>query len=137
MIALEEKYEQLKKLIEALISSSESGAAIIVEGRKDESSLRRLGVRKGIFCLKALNKNFHDFMFEVEKAKEAILMVDFDKEGKKMAKKLIEELTRSKVKVNDSVWRRVRNLTRPEVKGVEELADYIEKISRRASGEKF
>ncbi|HID17220.1 TPA: toprim domain-containing protein, partial [Candidatus Bathyarchaeota archaeon] len=105
MIAFEEKYELLRKLVEVLVSSSESGAAIIVEGKRDESSLKRLGVRKGIFRLKALNKNFYDFVFEVEKAKEAILMLDFDKEGEKMAKKLIEELTKSKVKVNNSIWR--------------------------------
>ncbi len=126
MANLETKYEELQKLIERLISCADNGASIIVEGKKDELSLKRLGVKKGVLCLKASDKNFYDFTSLIKG--EAILMVDFDKEGEKLNRKLISELTQMKIKVDNSIWRRIKALTRPEVKGVEDLANYVEKI---------
>ncbi|MEM3732873.1 MAG: hypothetical protein QXK81_05125 [Candidatus Bathyarchaeia archaeon] len=128
---LEAKYEELQKLIERLILCANNGASIIVEGKKDKLSLNRLGVKKGVLCLKALDKNFYDFTLLIKG--EAVLMVDFDKEGEELSQKLINELTQMKIKVDDSIWRRIKALTRPEVKGVEDLAKYIEKIKVKIS----
>jgi|YelNatPaOPRAMG01_1025707.scaffolds.fasta_scaffold51821_4 5S rRNA maturation endonuclease (ribonuclease M5) len=126
MVNLEAKYEELQKLIERLILYANDGASIIVEGKKDELSLKRLGVKKGVLCLKASDKNFYDFASLIKG--EAILMVDFDKEGEKLNRKLTSELTQMKIKVDNSIWRKIKALTKPEVKGVEDLAKYIEKI---------
>jgi 5S rRNA maturation endonuclease (ribonuclease M5) len=129
MLELEAKYEKLQKLIERLILCSSNGASIIVEGKKDKISLNLLGVEKGILCLKASDKNFYDFAALIKK--EAILMVDFDKEGEELTRKLTSELTQMKIKVDNSIWQKIRDLTKPEVKGVEELASYIDKIKSK------
>ncbi|MBS7655778.1 toprim domain-containing protein [Candidatus Bathyarchaeota archaeon] len=129
MLNLEVKYERLNKLIERLILHASDGASIIVEGKKDKLSLKRLGVEKGVLCLKASDKNFYDFTALIKG--EAVLMVDFDKEGEDLALKLTRELTKMKIKVNNSIWRRIRDLTKPEVKSIEELANYMEKIKSK------
>jgi 5S rRNA maturation endonuclease (ribonuclease M5) len=129
MLDLEAKYKELQKLIERLILYANNGASIIVEGKKDKLSLKRLGVKKGVLCLKASDKNFYDFALLIKN--EAVLMMDFDREGEKLNRKLTSELTQMKIKVDNSIWRRIKALTHPEVKGVEDLANYMEKIKNK------
>ncbi|MCX6660444.1 MAG: hypothetical protein NTX81_08745 [Candidatus Bathyarchaeota archaeon] len=55
-------------------------------------------------------------------------MTDFDGEGVRLAAKLIDEMSRMKVKVDLTIWKRLKALSRSEIRAVEELADYVEKL---------
>jgi 5S rRNA maturation endonuclease (ribonuclease M5) len=118
----------MERLTRKLITRSKLGTPIIVEGRRDKLSLRRLGVEGRIFCLKSAGIRFFDFVENVKSWREAIILTDFDREGKELSSQLVRELSRIRVRADDSFWRQLRSLGRSEIKSVEELADYMEKL---------
>ncbi len=74
------------------------GKPAIVEGIKDKKALESLGFRKII----ALNSRPIYKVVEGIKAKEVIILTDLDKEGKKLYKKLLDELSRNGIKVDNT-----------------------------------
>ncbi|MEM3072354.1 MAG: hypothetical protein QW172_02725, partial [Candidatus Bathyarchaeia archaeon] len=59
-----EKYNMLIKLAGQLIEESKKGIPIIVEGRKDLTSLKRIGVKGRIRCVKSRRLNFINLVDE-------------------------------------------------------------------------
>ena len=133
MNAFERKLEELSRLIWDLRERTAEGAIIIVEGRKDVESLRRLGISGMIFPAKSSGRPFLDVIGEIGRlgAKEAILLMDFDRRGREWTKRLMEHLEAMKVKSNITFWRRLIGLTGREVKDVEGLARYLETLSEK------
>ncbi len=127
------RYERIDRLTRILVTRSKLGTPIIVEGKKDELSLRRLGVEGIILCVKSSGVGFFDFIEKVNPSREAIILTDFDREGKELSSQLVRELTRIRVKADDSLWRQFRSLGRSEIRSVEELADFVEKLRERVS----
>jgi 5S rRNA maturation endonuclease (ribonuclease M5) len=128
--AYERRYRRVDRLIQELVTRSKLGTPIIVEGRKDEFSLRRLGVEGKILCIKSTGVGFFDFVEKVKPWREAIILTDFDREGKELSFQLAKELSRIRIKVDDSFWRELRSLGRSEIRSIEELADYSEKLKQ-------
>jgi len=118
----------MERLIQKLIAKSKLGIPIIVEGRKDERSLRRLGIEGNILCMKSAGLGFFDFIERVKPSREAIILTDFDREGKQLSLQLLKGLSGNRIKVDDSFRRQFRSLCRSEVRSVEELADYMERL---------
>jgi len=131
--AYKRKYERLDRLTRKLTTRSKLGTPIIVEGRKDELSLRHLGVEGKILCIKSSGVGFYDFVERLRSVREVIVLTDFDREGKELSSQLVKELLRIRVKADDSLWRELRSLGRSEIRSIEELADYIEKLREAAS----
>lgn len=121
-------FERMERLIQRLIAKSKFGIPIIVEGRKDERSLRRLGVEGNILCMKSAGQGFFDFIEKVKPSREAIVLTDFDREGKHLSLQLLKELSSNRVKVDNSFRRQFGSLCRSDVRSVEELADYMERL---------
>jgi 5S rRNA maturation endonuclease (ribonuclease M5) len=128
--AYERKYQRIDRLTRKLITRSKLGTPIIVEGRKDKLSLRRLGVEGKILCVKSTGVGFFDFVERVKPWREAIILTDFDREGKELSSQLVKELSRIRIKADDSLWRELRSLGRSEIRSVEELANYLEKLKQ-------
>ena len=126
--AHERIYERMERLVQKLIAKSKLGMPIIVEGRKDERSLRRLGIEGNILCMKSAGVGFFDFIERVKPSREAIVLTDFDWEGKQLSLQLLKELTSNRIKADDSFRKQFRALCRSEVRSVEELADYMERL---------
>lgn len=65
-----------------------SGISIIVEGKKDVSALRKIGIKNPVFCLsvKPIYQVAEDFT-----SREVIILTDFDKKGKELYGKLSTE----------------------------------------------
>ncbi len=126
----ERKYERIDRLTRKLVARSKLGTPIIVEGRKDRLSLRRLGVEGEILCLKSSAMGFFDFLEEIKLWREVIILTDFDREGRELSSQLVRELSRVRVKTDDSFWRELRSLGRSEIRSVEELADYVERLRK-------
>src|SRR2546430_3196549 len=76
--------EETQRIIDELRTQSEAGVPIIVEGRRDEAALRRLGVTGKVHCLKARGESRHEFLDRLDGTKEAIVLTDFDREGKEL-----------------------------------------------------
>jgi 5S rRNA maturation endonuclease (ribonuclease M5) len=128
------KMEETERLFDELRSMSESGTPIIVEGRRDEAALRKLGVKGRIYCLKSRGESRHDFLERFDGVTEAIVLTDFDREGKKLETWLYKELSQKGVKSDLKLWSRIRSLARTEVRSVEELPVFLRALEHKAEG---
>ena len=71
---------------------------IIVEGKKDKKALSELQIKNII----TLNKPLYEIVeFVAENGKECILLLDLDKEGKKLYSRLKSSLQKHGVKIDD------------------------------------
>jgi 5S rRNA maturation endonuclease (ribonuclease M5) len=120
------KLEGLLKLVQKLDRQS-SKIPILVEGKNDRLALRRLGIRGEIMCIKSSSNILYDILDDVSST-EIILLVDFDDYGISLAKNIIQHLEKKRIKVNTHFWRRLKALVRRDVKDVEGIVSYLEKL---------
>lgn len=118
------RLERLEKLIQRVTHESEEGGIIIVEGRRDRDSLRKLGIPGTILCLQNSRKNPAGFAEELAPDGKVIVLTDFDREGVFLAKRLARTLSYQKIHANLVLWRELRGLTRSDVRSVEELPKF-------------
>lgn len=86
-----ERAERLRKIFEALHKINQI-IPVIVEGKKDASALRRLGLIGEIIILHN-GKSLYDFCTDIEdRFHRVIILVDWDKKGKDINKTLSENL---------------------------------------------
>src|SRR5205809_4582304 len=76
------KMEETERILDELRTQSEAGVPIIVEGRRDEAALRRLGVAGGGHWLQTRGEARHQFLDRVNGTKGAVVVTDFGREGK-------------------------------------------------------
>ena len=130
------KLEEAKRIFQGLKQMSDSGVPIVVEGRRDEQALRRLGVAGTVFCLKAAGESGARFLEKLDGLEDVVLLTDFDREGGELRLWLYQELSRRGVRADDFAWRRIRSLARTEVRSVEELPRFLRSMELRARGER-
>lgn len=113
---LEDIKRELKK-------ARESEKLIIVEGKKDKQSLQRLGFKnKKIFTLnngKSIKRNIEIIS---GMSKQAIILTDFDKEGRQLYQKFKHEFSQIGVKIDN----KLRNCLRKQISHIQGLASFIE-----------
>ncbi|MEM2225674.1 MAG: hypothetical protein QXU87_10410 [Candidatus Caldarchaeum sp.] len=115
----DEMYEKIKKIFDQLAAESEEGAAVLVEGVRDERVLRMIGFKGRVILASRLRG-------EVERMpKKVILLLDFDREGLKNMKRLAKTLSSAGVKVDDSYHKRLRILKRYGITTVESLRSLL------------
>lgn len=86
-----ERAERLRKVIEFLHEINEN-TPIIVEGKKDASALRRVGLVGEIITLHN-GKSIYDFCTDIEERfSKVVILVDWDKKGEDLNKTLSENL---------------------------------------------
>ena len=86
-----ERAERLRKVIEFLHEINKN-IPVIVEGKKDASALRRLGLAGDIITLHN-GKNIYDFCADIEERfNKVVILVDWDKKGEYLNKTLSENL---------------------------------------------
>jgi len=122
------------QILEDLKKQSDAGVPIIVEGRRDETALRRLGIGGSILCLKAAGEPRLRFIERLDGMKRAIVLTDFDREGGELGTWLYQELSHRGIRVDNQVWRKIRGLARTEVRSVEELPSFIRALEIRSLG---
>lgn len=130
---LKEKEEKILRILESLAQESAKGTIMIVEGKKDIETLRAMGVEGKIICAKTGGKSFLDVISEVEQtgAREAILLLDFDRRGKEGTKRVKRDLERAKINPNTKFWRELLSILGKEVKDIESLTTYMETLKRK------
>ena len=130
---LKEKEEKIQRVITELAEESAKGKPIIVEGKKDEQTLRILGVNGVVVTVKTGGKSFLEATAEIEKlgASEVILLLDFDRRGKEGTLRLQRNLERSKIKVNVLFWRDLRGLAGREMQCIESLTSYLSTLQKK------
>jgi 5S rRNA maturation endonuclease (ribonuclease M5) len=125
------KLESITRILEHLAKEASKGVPVIVEGRNDLNALSELNIRGRIVCIKNSGKIFADLLDSIQ-SRSIIVFVDFDKSGIDLAKKIASYSGSTGVKVNLNFWRRIRALIRRDVKDVEGIPSYLEKLKKRA-----
>lgn len=131
----EKRLEQTNKVLERLEILSAKGIPIVVEGRNDVQALNRLGIFGDIIMAKTSGKSFLDVLNEIEQkgASEVILLFDFDRPGREWTRRISRYLERMKITPNPLFWRMLLGLVGHDVKDIEGLATYMEKLKQRGS----
>lgn len=115
-MSIEEFYIELEKM--------DPTSLIIVEGINDMKALRSLGME---FSILAINKRplYQVVEKAVDTGRKVVLLVDLDKEGRKLYSYLYHHLTRHGVKI-DNRFRRY--LFRTPVREIEHLHGFIRNL---------
>ncbi len=113
--------ESVLNLIESL--REEESCILVVEGQKDLVTLRKLGIEHTIE--KIGGKRIFDDL-SVFDGKNVIILTDFDKTGCKLLKRIRDELEVMGFNPNTYYWEKLKNLTRGEIRQIEELERFSE-----------
>lgn len=129
----EEKLEKILQILDNLSSESGKGVPIIVEGKRDVKALSELKITGDIIAVKTKGKNLLEVLNEVESRgkDEAIVLTDFDRQGREMMNYLRQCLEEMKIKPNVTFWKELSGLLRKDIKDVEGLSAYIETLKRK------
>lgn len=119
--------EALEELISALMEASEQGAVIIVEGRRDQESLRALGIPGPVIT--ASQRPVLALAEDVARAhREIIVLTDWDEKGEEMALQIEKHLRCSGSRGDLEIRSRLKRLVKKEIKDVESLSRYVERM---------
>jgi 5S rRNA maturation endonuclease (ribonuclease M5) len=125
---VEVRFEKLQKLIDRLSYESQKGSVIVVEGIRDRDSLRKIGITGRILCLQSSRKNAFGFVEELRGVGDVIVLTDFDREGTFLARRLARILNAERMRGNLILWRDLRRLTRSDIRSIEELPKYYQRL---------
>jgi 2,5-diamino-6-(ribosylamino)-4(3H)-pyrimidinone 5'-phosphate reductase len=130
---LKDKKEKLLKILESLAEESKNGIPIIVEGKKDVNTLRKLGIKGIIITIKTKGKSFLNLISEIKQleASKVILLLDFDKRGKEGTKCFQQNLEHNKIKYNLTYWRELIALTSKKIQYIESLDAYLFNLDKK------
>jgi len=136
MLTPEERLEQLGKALEELDNLSEN-LPVIVEGARDVAALRKLGISKNVI---PLNKGKSIFTFcedLAKRSKAAVILTDWDRRGGQLARMLKEGLEANGVRVNDRIRTHIVILSKKEIKDMESLPTFIERLKAMAASQRL
>jgi 5S rRNA maturation endonuclease (ribonuclease M5) len=126
---LQERYDQVLQAIEDLREAS-LRAPIIVEGKNDGRALRSLGITGAIIRLNSGSSVFQVCEEVSRSHSEVVILTDWDHRGGQLCRLLREGLAANGVRYNAEIRARLTRLCKKEVKDVEGLATFVERISR-------
>jgi 5S rRNA maturation endonuclease (ribonuclease M5) len=119
--------EALEELISALLEASQRGAAIIVEGRRDKMALQSLGASGPVIM--ASSKSILDMAEDAaSQYQEIVVLTDWDEKGEEMALLIEQHLRCTQSLANMEIRSRLKRLVRKEIKDVESLGFYVERM---------
>lgn len=121
---LESKAKAFRTL---LLELGESRAAVIVEGKRDREALQRIGVVNPIFTM---THSPDEVAARVAlEAEEAVVLVDFDRNGEELLERLVPALEAHNVKPNTDVRRKLRYIF--GVQFFEEIDSKLEEFRKK------
>ncbi|AKB30267.1 Small primase-like proteins (Toprim domain) [Methanosarcina siciliae C2J] len=121
------RLERIEELLLELSEYSKKGAVVIVEGKRDIISMKRLGI-DGNFEL-ATHHSLFNFSERIAKLGcEVIILTDWDRRGDILATKLSEYFGNFGVKPELQIRNKLKLITQKEIKDVESLYTYVSKL---------
>ncbi len=107
--------DSIEDFIKELIEESKC-KPVVVEGKKDKAALEKLGIHN-IHTLS--QKPLFSFVEEIaESYKSVILLLDNDKEGKKIFKKLLQEFSHKGLQINKRFQSATKRLKISHIEGI-------------------
>ncbi len=124
-----DRLQKIEQILCEIKDLSNEGAVIVVEGKKDRDALNELGISDQISLVSY--QPLLDFAEDISrKTNQAIILTDWDSQGKKLAKKISGYLQASNTKPNNLIRNKIKKLVRNEIKDVESLSGYIHSLRR-------
>ncbi|MCK9566337.1 MAG: topoisomerase [Methanothrix sp.] len=119
--------EALEELIASLLDASCQGAVIIVEGRRDLQALRALGLPGPVIM--ASRRSALDLAEDAARSfPQIILLTDWDDKGDEMCKTIERHLRSVGSRPDSEIRSRLKKLVKKEIKDVESLSRYAERM---------
>ncbi len=109
-----------QNFIMKLSQESDDGALVVVEGPKDVQALRSLGF-KGKSHMLCWNAGLSKLPAEMILHTKVIPLLDLDKEGRALTKKIISTAEKIGVKVDMFFWRQIVPVTEGSITEIQEL----------------
>ena len=129
----EERLEFLTAALEDLAEANRT-APVVVEGDRDVRALRSLGLRGEVLAVNRGSTVFATCEAIAARHREAIVLTDWDHRGGRLARLLRDGLEANGVRPNMNLRARIAVLSRKDVKDVESLPGYLDRIGRDATG---
>ena len=131
MMSPKERLESIMKVMDELEALSEQ-MPVVVEGLRDVEALRLLGIKRNVV---SLSKGVSIFAFCESLSKEwgsVLILTDWDRKGGRLARKLREALMANGAKPVETVRTQLVYLVKKDVKDIESLPKYLQRLRLRA-----
>src|SRR5664280_161178 len=126
-------FKKLSCIIGELKICSEQGMPILIEGKKDEIALKKLGINGNFIKVSGSSlKLFEIAEIAVESSSKVIILTDFDKKGIQLAKRLAEDIQSLGTYPNLEIRRKIMGITRKFIKDVESLPRHMKQLELEA-----
>ena len=123
------RLELFEQMVDEIIERSESGAVIIVEGKRDVIALKKLGIQGRIET--STHQPLIVFTENLAKDKaQIIILTDWDRRGDILANKIATYLQNIGITANLDIRKRISLLVKRDVKDVESLYSYMVKLKK-------
>ncbi|KXA90929.1 hypothetical protein AKJ63_02095, partial [candidate division MSBL1 archaeon SCGC-AAA259D18] len=126
-----EVFEELEKTLEEIREWSAKGTPIIVEGKKDERSLRKMGMGGPIYEIPKRGKTLLNSLEDLPDHDEIIVLTDFDRSGEELSKFCEKHLKKLGTTVLMDLRDRLRRYVRKAVKDIEGMDSFL-RLERRS-----
>lgn len=125
--------ETFEKLVETIgeLAETNGRVPVVVEGERDVRSLRALGLTGEIVTVNRGSSVFHLCETLAADHREVVILTDWDVRGGRLARLLRDGLAANGVKSNDDFRARIAAACQKEIKAVEDLHRYVERIRPR------
>jgi 5S rRNA maturation endonuclease (ribonuclease M5) len=121
------RLERIEELLSEISEYSSRGAIIIVEGKRDILSLKRLGI-EGNFELATRHSLFNFSERIAQLGNEVVILTDWDRRGDLLAIKLSGYLESFGLKPELEIRKKLRLISQKEIKDIESLYTYVSRL---------
>jgi 5S rRNA maturation endonuclease (ribonuclease M5) len=129
----EKRMEQMDTLLDELQDFVDQDAIIVVEGKRDVIALKSLGIY-GEFQL-ATHHSLVNFSEDLSKTgKQVVILTDWDRRGNILADKLVKNLQSLGSNPDTRIRDLIISLVQKEIKDIESLPGYVEKLREITKG---
>ena len=124
----QDEVQKMQKLVRMLNEESDSGAVVVVEGKRDVNALLSVGFRGNVVTVNNY-RGINNLVENLEMKSKIILMLDMDRKGKYLTHKIITLLQYKRKNVDMFYKKMLSEITRGKVRHVEEIMIYAKYIS--------
>ena len=122
-------FRRLSLIVEELSYRVKKGTPILIEGKKDEEALNKLGIEGNIIKVSGSGlKLFEVAEKAIESSSEVIILTDFDKKGDLLAKKLSNDIQSLGSHPDLNIRKNIMKITRRYIKDIESLPKHLKNL---------
>ncbi len=124
----QDEVQKMQKLVRMLNDESDSGAVVVVEGKRDVNALLSVGFRGNVVTLNNY-RGINNLVESLEMKSKIILMLDMDRKGKYLTHKILTLLQYKRKNVDMFYKKMLSEITKGKVRHIEEIMIYAKYIS--------